>query len=287
MQATPLVSVIITSYNREDFIKEAIDSVLASSYKNIEVIIVDDCSTDSTYEIAKEYQQKHRNIKLFRNKENIGQFENRNKAATYSEGKYLKFVDSDDAIFPDGIQYCVEEMEKYPEASLGLLYLNNKNLKDSKVMSSENVIRNHFFDLSILGIGPSGTIFRKQEFDNCKGFDVRFDLAADNYLNIKMAALAPVVLLPKVFFKYRMHEGQVFNQKKMIIYSYLYNKELYLNGNLPLTKEELNYLLQKLEKRHFANMVKYLFDSKSIADVFQIIKSSKFKWWNVYRYIFY
>jgi hypothetical protein len=138
-----------------------------------------------------------------------------------------------------------------------------------------------------LAILRSGNIEKIKELDNLKGFDTRFYLASDNYLNIQMAAFAPVVLLPKVFFKYRMHEGQAFNQKKMIIYSYLYNKELYLNGNLPLTKDELNFLLRKLEKRHFVNIVKFLFETKSINDVFNIIKDSKFKWWNTYRYIFY
>jgi len=287
MNELPLVSILMAAYNREVFIREAIESVIISTYKNWELIIVDDCSTDKTFEIAKEYEIKDSRIKLYKNEKNLGQFENRNKTAGYAKGKYLKYLDSDDAIFPWGIEYCVQEMEKYPEANIGMLYLGKKKLTNSIVMSSEDVIRNHYFDGSILGIGPSGCIFKRLAFESYEGFDAKFDLAADNFLNIQMAISSPVVLLTEVFFKYRMHEGQAFIEKDMIIYSYLYNKDLYESGQLPLKAEELLYLRKKLEKRQLVNLIKYFFKSKSLKGLVEVVEKTKYKWWNGYKYIFY
>ena len=90
----PLVSVLMTAYNREKYIAEAIESVLASTYSNLELIIVDDCSKDNTLQIATNYQAKDDRIKVYKNEKNLGDYPNRNKAASYAKGKYLKYVDS-------------------------------------------------------------------------------------------------------------------------------------------------------------------------------------------------
>ena len=86
----PLVSILMTAYNREMFIAEAIESVLGSSYSNFELIIVDDCSVDETAKIARKYFETDQRIKLFVNETNQGQFKNRNIVASYASGKYLK-----------------------------------------------------------------------------------------------------------------------------------------------------------------------------------------------------
>src|ERR1041384_7268362 len=104
MNFNPLVSVLMTAYNREDYIAEAIESVLASTYTNFELIIVDDCSSDNTVAIAKEYKAKDKRIKVYVNEKNLGDYPNRNKAASYANGDFLMYVDSDDKILTDGIQ---------------------------------------------------------------------------------------------------------------------------------------------------------------------------------------
>ena len=113
-----LLSVIITSYNREDFIAEAIDSVLSSVYKDFELIICDDGSLDRTVEIINSYAQKDDRIKIFISEQNRGQFANRNMAASFAKGKYIKFLDSDDIIYPYSLQIMLDAMLKFPEAGL-------------------------------------------------------------------------------------------------------------------------------------------------------------------------
>src|SRR5665647_2829415 len=100
MNSEYLVSVLMTAYNREKYNEEAIESVLTSSYNNWELIIVDDCSKDSTVDIAEKYARLDKRVHVYKNERNLGQFGNRNKAASYAKGVYLKYVDSDDIIYP-------------------------------------------------------------------------------------------------------------------------------------------------------------------------------------------
>src|SRR5579862_3435759 len=116
----PLVSVLMTAYNREKYIAEAIESVLASMYKNFELIIVDDCSKDKTVDIARSYELKDSRIHVYVNEENLGDYPNRNRAASYAKGKYIKYVDSDDFLYPFGLWIMVSRMEAHPTAVVGL-----------------------------------------------------------------------------------------------------------------------------------------------------------------------
>src|SRR6186713_1635409 len=105
--AQPLVSVLMTSYNREKYISDAIESVLASTYVNFEVIVVDDCSKDRTVELARSYAERDSRIKIYENEKNLGDYPNRNRAATYAKGKYLKYIDADDYIYPWGLELLI------------------------------------------------------------------------------------------------------------------------------------------------------------------------------------
>jgi glycosyltransferase involved in cell wall biosynthesis len=116
MQSQPLVSVLTTAYNRQEFVAEAIESVLSSTYKNWELIIVDDCSKDNTVAIAKGYARKDDRIKVNINEKNLGDYPNRNKAASYATGKYLKYLDSDDVLYREGLSKMVDFMERFPKA---------------------------------------------------------------------------------------------------------------------------------------------------------------------------
>ena len=120
----PLVSVLITSYNREKYLAEAIESVLASSYPDFELIIVDDCSTDNSINIIRHYEAKDNRIMVYINEKNVGQFKNRNIAASYATGVFIKYLDSDDIMFPDCLNVMVEAMEKYPEAGVGTVTID-------------------------------------------------------------------------------------------------------------------------------------------------------------------
>ena len=91
-----LISIIMPVYNVEHFVSEAIDSILEQTYRNIEFIIVDDCSTDGTFEICQKYAKKDSRIKLFKNEKNSKIEYSLNRALENCTGKYIARMDGDD-----------------------------------------------------------------------------------------------------------------------------------------------------------------------------------------------
>lgn len=112
----PLVSVCIGAYNRESYIRECIDSVLAQTWPHKEIIVVDDASTDSTVEILQSYGDQ---IRLIRRDQNSGMCPiTRNQAAKAARGRYVAFLDSDDRWYPEKLRKQVLFMEAHPEIPL-------------------------------------------------------------------------------------------------------------------------------------------------------------------------
>lgn len=105
-----LVSIVMPSYNTEKFIKESIESVLAQTYQNWELLIVDDCSKDNTDNVVSEFTDSR--IKYFKNPQNSGAAVSRNRALREAKGKWIAFLDSDDLWKPDKLEKQIGFMEK-------------------------------------------------------------------------------------------------------------------------------------------------------------------------------
>lgn len=108
----PLVSIITPMYNSEKYIGETIESVLNQTYKNWEMLIINDCSTDNGADIVKKYQKLDKRIKLFSNTTNKGVSYSRNYGIEISAGKYIAFLDSDDLWSNTKLQKQVAFMEE-------------------------------------------------------------------------------------------------------------------------------------------------------------------------------
>ena len=208
-----LVSVLLTSYNRIGFVATAIESVLTSTYRDFEFIICDDCSTDGTYELEQQYAAKDSRIKLFRNEVNLGDFPNRDNAASYASGTYLKYVDSDDFIHPDGLKKMVESMLKFPDAMIGLSQVEtelNKEKEYPVLISPESVYQEHFYGYGTLRYGPTGAILKKEVLTEMGGFGTnRF--VGDTELWLKIVAKYPLVKMEPNLVEWIRHEGQEFD----------------------------------------------------------------------------
>lgn len=105
-----LVSIVIPTYNRIEFLKQAISSALEQTYSNIEIVVVDNCSDDDTFEILKPIIQSEDRIKLYRNDTNIGPVRNWLKGVELSSGKFCKLLFSDDLIDPKFIEYSAKQL---------------------------------------------------------------------------------------------------------------------------------------------------------------------------------
>lgn len=114
-----LVSVLMPNYNNAEYLKEAIESVLNQTYSNLELIIIDDCSTDNSWEIIKQYAEKDRRITIYRNNKNLGRPKTRNKLLSLisEESKYFVWMDADDIMLNKLIEDKVNYLEKHPEVS--------------------------------------------------------------------------------------------------------------------------------------------------------------------------
>lgn len=204
----PLVSVLMTAYNREKYIIESINSVLASSYENFELIIVDDRSSDKTFNIANSYAQKDSRVKVHINEKNLGDYANRNKAASYAKGKYLKYVDSDDMIYPWGLEVLVSMMEKFPNAGWGICDLDPDETRMFPFeMSPEEAYLHHYSGAGMFHRGPLASIIKKNVFDAVGGFSGKQHLG-DFELWHLLATKFSVVAMPKGIIWYRRHDDQ-------------------------------------------------------------------------------
>lgn len=259
----PLVSVLITCYNREKFLAESIESVLASTYKNFELIIVDDCSTDNSAVIAKTYEKIDDRIKVYINEQNLTQFPNRNKAASYAKGKYIKYVDSDDLIFSWTLTYCVSLMQKYPKAGMGIQYL--KNEITDEYLSAKAAIQKSFFKSTFLNAAPMAIILRTDFFKDHGYFNTGYGVPSDMYFNYTMASSYPVVLLKKEFFYYRKHEGQELNNRfSYVCYNYKFMQDALKFPNFPVNKAQKKFLLHRAEYYYVKDFLVYLKKNKNL-----------------------
>jgi glycosyltransferase involved in cell wall biosynthesis len=267
----------MTSYNRQSYISEAIESVQNSSYKNLELIIVDDGSSDDTVTIAKRYTEKDPRIFVYVNKKNLGDYPNRNLAASYAKGKYIMYVDSDDMILKDGFQMCIEAMEAFPFANIGMQF-NDQIDPNPFYLNPQEVIQYHFLEKPCLMIGPGGTILRKSFFNEIGGYPEKYGPANDMYFNLKAASIAGILFLPFTFNFYRIHDGQEQNNK----YAYLSSNFRYLKDalnelQLSLSDDERNWVLNKNRRRFLINLLYYIFKNKSIKKLFVAINEAQFK----------
>ncbi len=264
--ALPLVSILITAYNREKLLPEALDSALQCTYPNIEIIVVDDCSTDTTPQVVQEFMKKDSRIRYYRNEKNLGDYPNRNKAASYVQGEYFTYLDSDDRLLPDGLQQCMNAMLRHPQAGIGMYW--SAAHECPPCFEKQEAIRYHFFTYPFLVVGPGGTVMRKAYFDSINGYPEKYGPANDMYFNLKAACYSDVVMFPFSFYFYRKHDVQ----ESTSWYGYLFNNYLFLKDALaelplPLTDQQKRWLADKNKRRFLITLIRYLFITRRLKDV--------------------
>jgi len=193
-QKKPLISVIIPTYNRGWIIKEAIDSVLSQDYRDFELIIVDDGSTDNTLEILNAYQD---DITVLR-QNNHGVSAARNWGITAASGRFIAFLDSDDLWLPQKLFRQVEFFNKNPDAQIcqteetwirkGVRVNPKKRHKKLWGMIFEQ-------SLALCLVSPSAVMIRRSLFDEVGVFDEKLPVCEDYDLWLRISCRFPVYLV--------------------------------------------------------------------------------------------
>lgn len=251
----PGISVLMTTYNREKYIEDAVQSVLNSTYINFELIVTDDGSIDGTVRIVEEMATRDNRIKLHINPTNLGDYPNRNQAASHATGKYLKYVDADDLIYPWGLQVLWDCMEQFPEARWGLCSLSQDRDRPFPFqISSADAYRYHYLGPGLFHKAPLSSIIRRDLFEEVGGFRA-FSHAGDFEMWHRLALKSPVLLMTKGVVWYREHDDQSSNTQHLYAGQYdSIRKEYLTNPDCPLTEAELARIKikQRREKRKSA-----------------------------------
>jgi hypothetical protein len=204
----PLVSVLMTAYNREAFLPAAIESVLSQWWSDFELVIVDDRSSDRTLEIACEYARRDGRIRVHANERNLGDYANRNHAASLARGEFLKFQDSDDVMYPHCLTVMAGALQDEPRAGFGLS--RSRAWPGGPVpmfLTPRQAYQREFLGFGMFMCGPAGALFRTEVFRELGGFQ-DFGAPSDAIFWIRACARYPVLLLPADLFYYREHPGQ-------------------------------------------------------------------------------
>ncbi len=219
-----LVSVIMPTYNSAGTVVESIQSVLSQTYKNWELIIVDDRSTDNTWQVLQTYADKYDNIRIYQNKENLGAGASRNFAIKKARGRFIAFLDSDDLWTEDKLAEQIPFMLKnnYPltythyrrfnsEEELSVVtapeYTTYKKLMYSNVIGCLTAV----YDTQALGKRYMPLIRKRQDMG------LWLDILKDT---------PKAYCLPKALAKYRMDSGMTANKFSVLSYQWKFYRDV-------------------------------------------------------------
>jgi len=214
----PLVSVIIPAYNAAAFLGETLDSALAQTYPNLEIIVVDDGSTDATPEILESYGDRIR----VRRQTNAGQAAARNFGARESHGELLAFLDNDDLWDPEKIARQVALLSRFPDALA--VYCDHRAINaQGQPLSSSGALGYQRASGDILKamllscciITPGLVLLRRRAFDEVGGFNQsQLMRGHDDYdLWLRLATRGSFIYSPDTLVSYRRHNQQATRQK--------------------------------------------------------------------------
>ena len=220
----PKVSVIIPAYRHSAFIGEAIDSVLAQTYRDFEIVVVNDGSPDETEEVLRPYIESGKIRYLWQ--ENLGVAAARNRGAAMAEGEYFSFLDDDDRWPSDKLEWQVAAMESSNAVMVGGVSDAERLPAPLEVMARadyQTLKIDNFFERNPFG-SPGQTMIRRSAFEAVGGFDAEIWGVDDYDLWIRLSCIGEIRKYWKLALFYRFHAANAsldyarmtFNLKKAI-----------------------------------------------------------------------
>ncbi len=210
----PNISVVMPVYNSEKLVWETIESILNQTFIDFEFIIVDDCSTDKSWNIIQKYANKDRRIKAYRNKKNLGVVKTRNKMLDLinHNSKYIAMIDSDDIAKPERLDKQIKFLEKNTDyaivwAFLEIIDKNGKTIWYRKYPVTPDEIGKTICKKSPLA-QPS-VMVRKSAWDKVWKYNKNFERVQDYELWFRFfKKWYKLANLPEYLLKYRIHSNQ-------------------------------------------------------------------------------
>lgn len=293
------ISVIVPIYNVENYIEKCIESIVNQTYKNLEIILVNDGSEDNSVLICEKWLKKDKRIILF-HKENGGLSDARNYALDRASGEYLVFVDSDDFIELDMLEklYLAVTKNDSDVAICGFknIYENYETsqyltLNNEKIVTGKSILKQVFTPLGYVYVVVWNKIYKKDIFKN-----LRFDkgkIYEDEFINFRIFYnITKVTIVNECLYNYRQREGSIINSE-FNIHKFYCNKEFqklridfykekndlellnlaakeYLRWSFKIINEKGHYFTEDIKKelvndfRKVYKLTKYNFDKHSL-----------------------
>jgi glycosyltransferase involved in cell wall biosynthesis len=212
----PLVSVCMPAYNHAHTLGHALRSAMSQTYRNFEILVLDNGSTDDTESLVGALSRQDSRIRYLRHPENIGMIRNFNRCIEQANGEYIKFVCADDMIEPDCVEQMVRVMFTHPEVSLvGCarqmvdqdLYSTGtaQYSRHFTVVEGTSAIRRCFFGGNVIG-EPTAVMFRRA--DAVRGFDDRYQQLMDLEMWFRLLKRGAFAFLPTPLCRIRKHVEQ-------------------------------------------------------------------------------
>lgn len=213
MSQKPLVSVLIPCYNCEEYVEEAVMSIIKQTYSNLEILVIDDGSTDNTKTILQRLAQKDSRIRYIKNEENLKLIKTLNKGLDLCNGKYIARMDADDISLLTRIEKQVNFLEKHPEIGIVGTYTKNfgVNNKTWEMDTEDKYIRTHLFYNTCFA-HPSVMIRTSVLRDNHLYYDANYLHAEDYKLWCDIAQYTKLANIPEILLYYRINQNQISNK---------------------------------------------------------------------------
>jgi glycosyltransferase involved in cell wall biosynthesis len=241
----PLVSVVIATYNGEAFLAKQLDSIANQTYSNIEVIVVDDRSTDSTALLVNTYVEKYQNVKLFINDQNLGYVKNFEKGFLLAKGDFIAPSDQDDIWEPNKIEILLNEIGEHEIVYCNSCLIDENDHPLHKKLSDIKTLRD--FDTCLnftIGNTPAGhaMLINKSLLQRCIPFPTM--MPHDFWLCFVATCIAPIKYIDQILVQYRQHSSNVFGAVKVEGGKKVVRKKTVKATKQALAKERMRWLYE-------------------------------------------
>jgi len=230
-----LVSVVIPCYNHAHFLAEAIDSVMAQTWRDFEIIVVDDGSTDNTFQVASQYGSVR-----YVHQQNQGLSASRNTGLRHSKGDYLVFLDADDRLLPSALETGLHYLKTYQKCAFvagrcQFVARDGTPLSDSSPASADAnkaaypaLLRDTFI------WNPASVMYRRRVFESLSPFNVSLNAAEDWDLYLRIAREHPIYSYDSVIVEYRQHAANMSRNAALMLeatYTVLHSQRRYIKSH--------------------------------------------------------
>jgi glycosyltransferase involved in cell wall biosynthesis len=204
----PRVSVLIANYNKEAFIGEALESILGQTFTDFECIIVDDCSTDTSWDIIRKYASQDPRIACYQNTHNIWISLTRNRLLDFAQGEYIAWLDSDDRAHSDRLEKQVQFLDTHPHHGIVGSWISLINSEwrltwTKELPVDDTEIRKQWYVRNSLN--QTSLMMRKRCIEKTGYYNMNMDPAEDYDFYVRAGAHCLLANIPENLTHYRIH----------------------------------------------------------------------------------